>query len=405
MASITYTYRALDPEGGDVSGAVQAADEKDAYAKLAARGLSPYEFRAKSDDFDLGRYLRSRNIAGKDLSRYLRQFATLLTANVTIIEALTTMARSRAHPLLAERTRAMIAELRAGKKLSESFEKNLPEFPAYVFRLADLGEATGSLAKALSDAADRMEYELAVEADVRSALTYPTFLFFFGGLIVVAMFTFVVPRFATLLGDQLSEAPAISRATIGFGLWMQENAVLALAGAGLIATGLVATFRNRRVQDWLRVTLEKLPVVGPLLTKTDLGGWCRTVGVALLNKAQLVDALVLGENGARSPSLRRGLEQVRKQVRAGRPLEEALGDAAPDFDDIVLDLIRTGRNAGALGDMLVFAAKLYEDEAKERTKRLTALAEPMAISGIAVIVGAIVISIVLAMTSLYTLDF
>ncbi len=405
MASVTYTYRAIDPQGGDVSGAVQATDEKDAYAKLAARGLSPYEFRARTDDFDLGKYFRTRNIAGKDLSRYLRQFSTLLTANVTIIEALSTMARSRAHPLLAERTKAMISELRAGKKLSESFEKNLPEFPAYVFRLADLGEATGSLAKALSDAADRMEYELAVEADVKSALTYPMFLFFFGGLIVVAMFTFVVPRFATLLGDQLSDAPAISRATIGFGLWMQQNAGLALAGAALAAAGIAALFRNKRFQEWLRLNLESLPVVGTLLTKTDLGGWCRTVGVALLNKAQLVDALLLGENGARSPRLKRGLEQVRKQVRAGRPLEEALGDAAPEFDDIVLDLIRTGRNAGALGDMLVFAAKMYEDDAKERTKRMTALAEPMAISGIAVIVGGIVISIVLAMTSLYTIDF
>lgn len=405
MATISYFYRAIDSQGGDTSGLVEANDEKDAFHKLTARGLSPYEVRTKTETApSLGRF-RSKSISSKDLSRYLRQFATLLTANVTIIEALSTLARSKAHPALAERTKKIITELRAGKKLSDTMEKNLPEFPSYVVRLADLGEATGSLSKALSDAADRMEYDLGVQSDIRAALTYPSFLFFFGGLIVLAMFTFVVPRFATLLGDQLSEAPAISRATINFGLWMQQNAAVAVIGALAIIAAIIMALRNNSVQEALRDFLEKTPMVGTLLRKTEMGGWCRTVGVALLNKAQLVDALALGESGTRSPSIKRGLSQVRKQVRAGRPLEEALADAVPDFDEIVFDLIRTGRNAGALGDMLVFAAKLFEQEQKERTKRLTALAEPVAIAGIAVIVGAIVVSIVLAMTSLYTLDF
>ena len=402
--NVLFTYRALDREGGDVVGSLEAADEKDAFDKLSSRGLAPYEFKAKRDRRALS-FLQRQSITKKDLSGFLRQFATLLSANVTIVDGLSTLARSRAHPALADRTRKVITDIRAGAKLSVALENNLSELPDYVIRLADLGEATGSLGKALSDAADRLEYELSVRADIRSALTYPLFLLIFGGMIVVAMFTFVVPRFADLLGDNLADAPAISRMVIGAGLWMQSNAPFAIAGALAIVAAAIAAFRNQRVGAYCREQAEKLPIAGAFLRQTECAVWCRTVGVALVNRAQLVDALRLGETGARSPAFRRNLERVRRQVRAGRPLEEALGDAVPDFDAVVIDLIRTGRNAGALGDMLLYAAAQFEGEARERAKRLTALAEPVAVAGIAVIVAAVVISIVLAMTSLYTFEF
>ena len=91
-------------------------------------------------------------------------------------------------------------------------------------------------------------------------------------------------------------------------------------------------------------------------------------------------------------------------MRAGRPLDEALAEACETIDPVVIDLIRTGRGAGALGPMLVFAANLFEKEARERAKRLTALTEPIAILAISLIVGGIVVAIVTAMTSLYQFD-
>lgn len=404
MSNITYHYRALDKQGGDIVGVLDAVNEKDVYNKLTARGLSPYEVTAKREK-TANPFSQFRRVRSKDSSRYLRQLAILLSANVTVLDALTTLSKSRAHPLLAENTRKVISDLRAGKKLSASLEERLPQLPVYVFRLADLGEATGSLAKTLSDAADRMEYEERIRADIKSALTYPLFLMLVGGTIIILMFIFVVPRFATLLGPNIEKAPWISRTVIEFGLWMQTNVFGAFAMVVLSVVAGIMLFRSERVKIGARKMLEKMPLAGSLIMKSEIGGWCRTVGVAIDNKAQLIDALRLGETGTRSQDFRNNLEQVRRRVRAGRPLEEALAEAIPDFDPIVYDLIRTGRNAGALGEMLIFAAGQFEQETKERTKQLTALAEPIAIVGIAMVVAAVVISIVLAMTSLYDFDF
>ena len=254
MPQDKYRYKALDPKGGDVAGAVSAASEADAIGKLAARGLSAYAVQ-KDAPSPFAALAARGGVRNADLCRFLRQFATLLSANVSLLEALGTLGRARAHPVLAERARDVAAGLRAGKRLSAMLEECFPDFPPYVVRLADLGEATGSLSKALSDAADRMEYDLKVKADLQSALTYPLFLLTFGGAIIVLMFMFVVPRFATLLGPGLENAPAMSRVIIGAGLWLRENALLAASAAALAVGGGIAASRNDAARDAVRVRL------------------------------------------------------------------------------------------------------------------------------------------------------
>jgi type II secretory pathway component PulF len=403
MATVIFAYKALDKSGVRVSGTVPAADRQSAFDVLSARGLSPFELAPRKTQSL--RASRRRAITRRDLARYLRQLATLLSANVGVLETLATLEQSAAHPLLAERTAAVKRDLRSGRRFSAAIETHLPELPPYVARLAELGEATGALSKALTDAAERMEQEETMRSEVRSALTYPTFLATVGGAIVLLMFLFVVPRFADLLGENISRAPWYSRVVIEAGAWFRANAASALLAGGFAAVLAGMAMRSDAVRAAVRARFERLPLIGRFLQQAEVGSWARTVGVALSNKAPIIDALRLGEAGARSPSFRRSLELVRRDVRAGRPLDEALLEACDSIDPVVIDLIRTGRSAGALGPMLMFAANLFEKDAKERAKRLTALTEPMAILSISLIVGGIVVAIVTAMTSLYQFDF
>jgi len=399
----SFSYRAIDGNGQSVSGTLDADDEKSAFSLLTGRGLSPFEIRqraARSGTTGLQR----RSIRKRDLGRYVRQLATLLNAGVTLLETLETLAQSAAHPQLARRTSNIRTDLRAGKKLSQALAAHIPELPDYVVKLAELGEMTGSLSKALSDAADRLDYEETLQSEMRQALSYPAFLATVGGLIVLLMFLFVVPRFATLLGDRIDQAPWLSQMVIGGGVWLRAHWVLALMAVSGIAFGVIACLRSPDLKALARERLEKMPIVGQFLVQADIGNWARTIGVALQNKAPLIDALRLGEDGAQSPRFQRNLEQVRRGVRAGRPLDEALYEAQQDIDPVIIDLIRTGRNAGALGEMMGFAADIFEKEARERAKKLTALTEPFAILMISLVVGTIVISIVMAMTSLYDIN-
>jgi general secretion pathway protein F len=286
-------------------------------------------------------------------------------------------------------------------RLSAAMSTHLPQLPRYVPRLAELGEATGQSAKALTDAAERMEYEDQMRSEISTALSYPMFLAVVGGIITFLLFLFIVPRFDQMLAGNRDSLPMMSKLVISAGVGLKNNLFLVLLALGAIAAGTIYISRSASLKSSLRTWAEKLPVVGPVLVQSDLGGWARTVGMALDNGADLLTALQLGEYGLRSGRLQAGMRIVRSEIRAGRNIDEVLEENITDFDPLTIDLVRTGRASGGLADMLLFVGKTQEAETKELTKRLSALAEPIAIMLIAGIVGTIVISIVLAMTSLY----
>jgi len=394
-----FKYKALDRNGATVKGQIEARDETQAYEKIQARRLDV--FQIAEQDAPLEIFNTNRKAKPKDLARYIRQLATLLSAGVTLLEALASLAKSNAHPVLAKASENIRKDLRAGERLSSAMEKHMPRLPRYVPRLAELGEATGQSAKALSDAADRMEFEDTMRNEVRTALSYPMFLTVIGSVIVFLLFLFVVPRFEALIGDNRDNMPAISRFVINIGGGLKENILSVIIGIGAFLGGIMYILRHDGLRARVRTAMESFPFIGPVLVQSDLGGWARTVGIALDNGADLLSALRLGEFGVRSERLRRGFSSARTDIRAGRNIDEVLDENIPDFDPLTIDMIRTGRSSGGLANMLLFVGQTQEKETQELSKRLAALAEPIAILTISAIVGTIVIAIVLAMTSLY----
>ncbi|MDQ7018981.1 MAG: type II secretion system F family protein [Robiginitomaculum sp.] len=398
-----FQYKAIRKNGSTVSGEIEAADQDAAYLAIEKRQLSPFSLVERKDS-PLMNFLRARKVTRKDQSAFIRQLATLLKAGVGLLEAMKSLAKSNANPALAKCADAIRSDLRAGQRLSESLETHMQDLPRYVPRLAELGEATGTLAKALADASERMEFEDSMRSEIRGALSYPLFLASVGGLIVILMFLFVVPRFDALIGNHRDNLPAISKVVIATGVWMKGHIPLFLAIAGVFTASVIFMVRNKAVREWFRSTAEKTPVIGSFLIQSEIGGWARTMGIALDNGADILTALRLGASGLQSRELKNGMEGARSEIRAGRNIDEVLEEHLPAMDALSIDLIRTGRNSGALADMLLFVADTKEKETRERAKGLTAIAEPAAILFIAMIVGTIVLSIVLAMTSLYDFD-
>ena len=397
-----YSYSSLATDGSVQRGRIEASDERDAFRRLSDRGLSPFDIRGVQEaELPLLRRWRYR-LSNTERARYVRQMATMLAAGMPLLEVVESMARG-GHPVLRERSREIRKRLRAGEQLSAAFEAVMPDFPDYVPRLCELGESTGALAQALGDAAARMERAEALRRDLRSALTYPAFLLVAGLGITILMFAFVVPRFEALIGDNRADLPLISVMVLSSSAVMRENAVFIGLAAFAAMAGLVSLAKSGELRARLLSTLDRLPLIGPFLQRSDLANWARTMGIAIKNGADLLTAFDLAARAVRSPSFRHGLAEARRAIRAGAPLDQAISDALT-IDQSYIDLLRTGRQSAALQDMLLFISDILEDDARERARRLTTLAEPVAIVLIAVVVGLLVLGIVLAMTSLYQFE-
>lgn len=217
---------------------------------------------------------------------------------------------------------------------------------------------------------------------------------------ITFIFMFVVPRFAALIGDDRSAMPAFSRWLIETSLLLRDNIGMVMALIVALVVGVMFLARNKASRAAGYRVMERLPVISGFLLAADTARWARITGTALSGGSGLVEALQLAESAVASQTRRLGLQEARRAIRSGEPIDVALRTHT-DFDSMSLNLIKTGRTSASLNEMLLFLAGIHEDEARNRAKRVTALAEPLAIVFIAGVIGAIVVGLVLAMTSMY----
>ncbi|MEO1039971.1 MAG: type II secretion system F family protein [Pseudomonadota bacterium] len=393
-----FVYKGLNADGATVEGRISASDRIDAQRQLEAQTIAPFELReSRATD----RVYARRKARPRDRQRFMRQLAVLLRAGTPLLSAFEVMESEEPCRDLAQSASAVRRDLRSGARLSGALRSHLGAgFPEYAPRLVELGETTGDLPKAFNDIASQMEAELKSATEVRNALAYPSFLAVAGLVAVTFIFLFVVPRFAALLGEDRSDLPAFSRWVIETGVFLRAH----LMQTGAVAAGLVVAVilgsRNPGLRGAVEQALMSAPVIGRFLKASETARWARICGTALSGGAPLLDALSLAEAAVRSNRRRQGLIEARRAIRSGDALDEALKRFG-EFDAMTINLIKTGRISASLDEMLLFVAETHEAEAQSLAKQLTSLAEPIAIAFIAIVVGVIVVSLVMAMTSLY----
>lgn len=269
--------------------------------------------------------------------------------------------------------------------------------PDYFLTLVRAGEQSGLLAQSLADGVTQLEYDLEVRGEVRQALTYPAVLVAAGLGAVVLMFTFVVPRFASLL-NRGGELPWLAWAVLNGGMFARDNIMWILGGVVLVVLllwrALARPHARARLHDWL----ERLPVIGPWRVESETASWAKVLATLLGNRVPLLDALGLAQSAVLSPRRRARLDEAARAVRGGTPLAESL-EEQDALTATGYNLVRVGERSGELPAMLRSLAKLCENAGRARMKQFLALLEPIAILLIGSMIGVIMIGIILAITS------
>ncbi|WP_449447194.1 type II secretion system F family protein [Thermomonas brevis] len=392
-----YRYKAFSSEGAALEGMVNAQSEREAARQLERRGLSVVSVEPIAA---LGRGrsgVRVARLRQRDLILALHELSTLLGAGVGLAEAVTAQGRSAHHPRLVAAFDAVATGLRRGQAFSAALEAADLPLPRYVLTLVRSGEKSGLLGRALQDAVGQMEYDQTVRGEIRQALTYPAVLICAGLGAVVMMFTFVVPKFATLL-KRADDLPLLASAVLNTGMFLRQWywAVLLLL-VGVVA-GVARILRDpaKRAQ-WLE-GLERLPVLGTWRVESETATWARVLATLLSNRVALMEALGLAQESVLAPGRRARLEEVARNVRSGVPLADAL-EEQQTLTATGYNLVRVGERSGELPAMLQSLARLCQEAGRARMKQFLALLEPAAILLIGGAIGLIMIGIILAITS------
>jgi len=192
----------------------------------------------------------------------------------------------------------------------------------------------------------------------------------------------------------------MSRVVVGLGRFVDAHLILVGAALALLILAAVVAGGRPAVRAWLYSLARRLPLAGDLLKAREVAAWARLTSLALANGVGLLEASALSREGLPPGPFRDGLVAHETELRAGGAVHVSLGRHT-SLTAMDLSLLRAGQKSGALAAMFGFLADTYDDRLKDRMKRFTALAEPVAIGAISVVVGVIALSLVMALASIY----
>lgn len=391
-----FKYLALDNAGHRQEGNLRAAHLDDAMRQLESLQLHVVSVRNARSASVSSRAQDRNGLKPEAIVTLIDELATLLDAGVPLAEAVATLAQahSDAHPLTQT-----LRSIRGGMPFSLALEQSGLHLPEFALQLVRSGETTGKLGAALRSAASHLEAEAKFQQEARNALLYPTVLVGSGVVATLVMFIFVVPRFAAILDNPKADLPIMSKLVLGAGLWLTQHQLLVGLGLGAIVIGSVWAARRRDVREGLWEIAANLPVLGAWALHAELSRWASLFAVLLASKVPLLAALAQANQTLRRRSLKAQAALALGDVRGGKALSQALAEHSL-LDAAGLNLIRVGERAGSLPQTVASLARIHTNQSQLRLKRFLVLLEPLTILAISVVLGGIMISVMLAITSL-----
>ena len=389
-----YAYLALDDQGRQHKGLLEADSPRQARALLRERQLSPLQVsaaRAREDEQPRHGLRLSRGLSAAELALLTRQLATLIQAALPIEEAL----RAAAAQAASARVKGMLLAVRSGVLEGQSLAQSLAAFPAAFPELyratVAAGEHAGHLGLVLEQLADYTEQRQQSRQKIQLALLYPLILMIASLTIVGFLLGYVVPDVVKVFVNTGQSLPTLTRGLIAVSALVKHWGwlILLLLAGGLVLLRLWLRPPTRR-QRWHALQL-RLPLFGRLLRATQTARFASTLAILCRSGVPLVEALAIAAAVIGNLHIRHKVMLAAQQVREGSSLTRAL-QASEEFPPMMLHMIASGEKSGELEQMLARTARNQENDLAAQVALLVGLFEPFML----VFMGGVVLLIVLA---------
>jgi type IV pilus assembly protein PilC len=398
-----YAYKVKDASGKFVEGTVEAASEAAVAEKLKSMGYVALDVRPASSG--MRREVRlglPKRVKLKDLAVFSRQFATMVDAGLTMLRALSILSEQSDNAELRRVLRQVMQDVEAGSSLSSSLAKLPQVFPPLMVNMVRAGETGGFLDSAMRQIADNFEAEVRLRGKIKSAMTYPVVVFIMAILMCIGMLVFIVPVFRSMFSDLGGELPLPTKILVALsdGMRFGLPVLAVLTVVGVVGWRKVGhTDRVRAVVDPLKL---KLPVFGKLFAKIALARFARNFSTLLSSGVPILVALDVVSETTGSVVIGRALKDVQESVRRGDSVAGPLSQHAV-FPSMVVQMISSGEETGAVDEMLAKIAEFYDQEVEATTESLTALIEPLMIAFLGAVVGSMIIALYMPIFKVFDL--
>ena len=395
-----FQYRVITPEGKEKKGTMEGKSIEQVSGVLKAQknvilSVSEASLMNRDINFSLG-----GRVSARDYSIFCRQFVSIISAGVSIINALEMMRDQTENRTLKKALGEVYEDVSKGESMAGAMKKHSKVFPSMLCNMVEAGEASGSMEVAFERMAVQFEKENKLKQSVKKAMIYPIVLLVVMVGVLFLMMIWVIPNFMGMFAELDTELPPITQAVVNMSDFVIAKWWLIL----LVVAAAIALFKAYAASPSGKFVLGgialKIPVFGKLQTKRECARLGRTLCTLLGAGVPMMDAIEITGRSMENVHYKKAMMDAKDQVMRGMALSRPLKTCGL-FPPMVVHMVSIGEETGNIETMLENVANYYEDDVQVATEQVMALMEPMIIVVMALVVCVLIMAIMQPMLTLY----
>jgi general secretion pathway protein F len=408
-----FQYKAVSTSGEVQEGVLDSPTQGAVIERLQGMGLIPIRTSeavgtasaqvstAKTSPFSL---FAARRVTQDNVAVFTREIATLLNAGLPLDRSMEILLNLSENDRVKELLSGIRNEVRGGASLSKALDQHRDVFSRFYINMVRAGEAGGAQPDVLRRLADYMERAKELRESIVSALIYPSILVAVAVLSIAVLMIFVVPQFKQIF-DQAGQAlPMATRVVLWTGEFLRGYWFLLIAALILAAFWMSKSLANPVSRYRWDERFLRMPLFGDLVAKVEMARFSRTLATLMHNGVPLLTGLSIVRETMGNLIMAEAVGRVAGELKEGRGLGKPMLETQR-FPKLAVQMISVGEETGQLDAMLMQVADAYDTEVRMTVKRILSLIEPAMIIGMALVIGGIIMSILVAMLGLFALPF
>lgn len=394
-----YSYTATTLEGDVTEGIVEAPDERSAIEKIRNSGFIPIKISVPREG--IRKTLSFRSTRGSLLT-FTTELSALLAAGLPIDRSLNILSDISENMQMKDIIHSVLTSIREGNSFSEALSRHPRIFPKLYVSMVRAGETGGVLDVVLDKLNEFLETAKELKDNVVSAMVYPLILTITGGISIIILLTFVLPRFSSIFNEIGGSLPFSTRFILGISTMLRSYWWIIFPVLGAILVFIRIYIRtDKGAYKWDEI---KLKLFKDVVTKLETARFCRTLGTLIKSGVPFLQALNNSKDVIGNRIIAGSVDAITKNVREGRGVAVPLTETNI-FPPLALSMIKVGEETGQLDTMLLKVAATYEKSLRDAVKRFMSLLEPAIILAMGIIIAFIVVSMLMAVFSILELPF
>ena len=400
-----YNYRVRNGKGEVENGSIEAKSEEEVLSKLKNMDFFIIELNkskeAKAKGLNINLNIFNR-INIRSVAIFTRQFSTLITSGLSLIESLTVLAEQEANKRFSDIIFDVRRNIESGLSLSESLAKHKDVFTRLYISMVSAGEMGGTLDKALDRLATSLERENEMNLKIRNKTAYPKFVLGFAVIVLMALILFIVPTFKGIYDELGAELPLMTKIVIFVGdlfkKWYFYLILITLVvGGRYLFRKIINSPKGRYYYDSIRIGF---PKIGDILKKISLSRFSRNLGTLISAGVPILRSLDIVKGVADNIIIDNAISDIRIGIKEGESISVPMSKFHI-FPPMMIQMVSVGEKSGSLDDMLNKIADFYDNEVSNSVDIIVTVIEPLLLLLVGFIVGFIVISMYLPIFNIY----